>query len=193
MVVSIDWGTKVISIPQADLTFVGGTLYQLDTDQLRKDVIALLASAEGMPFLDAINHNTEVTISGVTYARLIEFINGYTVTFEDGQYRVRFVGSNNNISDVANLNQVSLLPQNSAGLVNNASPSDIATAVLDGIVEGALTLRQVQRLLMSFGFGKTRDFQSNTPKFRDLADTKDRISAVQDTDGNRTSVTVDPN
>jgi hypothetical protein len=71
----------------------------------------------GMPFLDTHRHNTEITISGVTYARTVEIINGYTVTLEDGQYRVRTVGANHNIADVLNLNQVSLLVQNSAGLI----------------------------------------------------------------------------
>ncbi len=70
--------------------------------------------------------------------------------------------------------------------------SGSAAAVLDEIVEGTITLRQAQRLLMSIGFGKTRDFEINAPRFRDLADSKDRVTASQDANGNRTSVTVDP-
>jgi hypothetical protein len=42
MAISIDWGTKVIFVPQADLTFVSGTLYSLDVDQFRKDLNAKL-------------------------------------------------------------------------------------------------------------------------------------------------------
>ena len=121
MAISIDWGTKVITVPQADLTFVGGSLYDFDTDQFRKDLKALEAGEDGMAFLDTHEHTAPKTLSGITFARFVEIINGYTVTFQDGQYRVRFVGSNNNISDVANLNQVSLLPQNSAGLIVTAS------------------------------------------------------------------------
>ena len=53
----------------------------------------------------------------VTRGRVVEIINGYTVTFEDGQYAVNLTGANSNISDVANVNQVSIRAANSAGLV----------------------------------------------------------------------------
>jgi hypothetical protein len=131
--ISVNWATKVISVPQSYLTLVSGNLYELDTDQFRKDLKALEAAADGMAFEDTHRHSAATTLGGVTYARQIEIINGYTVTFGDGQYRVRFVGSNNNISDVTNLNQVSLLPQNSAGLIAVSVPTaaQIAAAVLD--------------------------------------------------------------
>lgn len=122
MAISIDWGTKVITVPQADLTLVTGTLYELDTESVfRQAVIALLSSEEGMAFDDAILHNTEVTVAGTTYARFIEIINGYSITFTpDAQWTVRFTGSNNNIFDVENgilnQNQVQVIPANSAGL-----------------------------------------------------------------------------
>lgn len=70
---------------------------------------------------DTHRHNTAVTIAGITYARFIEIINGYSITFENGQYSVRLAGSNNNFFDVANgiLNQnsVQIIPGNSAGLI----------------------------------------------------------------------------
>ena len=43
-------------------------------------------------------------------------INGYTVTFEDGQYAVNLVGANSNVGDRVNVNQVSVRSANSAGL-----------------------------------------------------------------------------
>jgi hypothetical protein len=69
-----------------------------------------------MAYLDTHRHNTTVTVGGVTLARVIEIINGYTVTFEDGQYAVNLAGANSNVADVANVNQVSLRSANSAGL-----------------------------------------------------------------------------
>ncbi len=117
MPISIDWGTKTIAVPQSYLTLIAGSLYELDTDQFRKDLKDLEDSDAGMPFEDTHRHNTTVVISGVVFARTFEIINGYTVTFEDLQYRVRLAGTNNNISDVANINQVSILSQNSGGLI----------------------------------------------------------------------------
>jgi hypothetical protein len=143
MALSVTWGTKVINVLQADLTPVTGTLYELDTDQFRKDLKSLEDGEEGMAFPDTHIHNTEVTVAGVTYARFIEIINGYSITFEDAQYSVRLAGSNNNFFDVENgilnQNQVQVIPGNAAGLIVVVSGSgvtsqdkiDIADAVWD--------------------------------------------------------------
>lgn len=129
MPITIDWGTKVIHIPQSYLTPVSGSLYELDVDQLRRDLKDLEDSEEGMPFPDTHRHNTEVTLGGVTYARTVEIINGYTVTFEDvgTPYRVRCVGANHNLSDVMNLNNVSLIVGNAAGLIVKSVGSGLST------------------------------------------------------------------
>ena len=118
MALSIDYLTKIISVPQADLTFVSGTLYELDTEAFRNNLHTIQASADGIFADDFFIHNTEVTVAGVTYARTIEMTNSWQVEFEDGQYAVRLVGSNNNIFDEGVLvrNQVSVIPTNSAGL-----------------------------------------------------------------------------
>lgn len=117
MAITINWGTKVINVPQADLTPLGGDVYELDANWFRLELKSLEDSDEGMIFPKTHNHNTEVVLSGVTYARIIEIINGYTITFEDGQYAVNVVGANSNISDVTNVNQVSIRMNNSAGLI----------------------------------------------------------------------------
>lgn len=121
MAVTITWPTKVINIPQSYLTSLGGDVYELDSDQLRLDLKDLEDAEQGINYLDTHRHNTEVTLAGVTYARTIEIINGYTITFEDGQYAVNIVGSNNNIADVTNVNQVSIRSNNSAGLISVTS------------------------------------------------------------------------
>lgn len=129
MATSIDWGTSTINVLKADLTFISGTLYELDTEQFRLDLKALEASEGGMPFFDTHIHSTEVSVAGVTYARVIEITNGYSVTFEDGQYTVNLKGSNNNIFDVANgilnQNQVQIISNNSAGLIKVTSGSGV--------------------------------------------------------------------
>ncbi len=134
MSVSIDWGTKIITIPQAFLTFVGGSVYELDLDEFRLALKSLEDSEEGIMFPDTHIHNTEVVLGGVTYARFIE-ITDYTITFEDGMYIVNIVGGNNNILDKMNLNYVSVRSSNSAGLIVSGSgvteqdKTDISTKV----------------------------------------------------------------
>lgn len=118
MSITIDWATKIVNIPQADLTPLGGNLYELDLDVFRLRLKDLEDDEEGMPFERTHNHNPEVTVSGVTLARVVEMINGYTITFEDGQYAVNLKGANSNVSDVTNVNQVSIRSFNSAGLIS---------------------------------------------------------------------------
>jgi hypothetical protein len=123
MALTIDHGTLTISVPQADLTLISGSLYELNTETVfRQGVNGLLDDEEGIVLDDAIRHNTEVTVAGTTFARTIEVIGGYSVTFTpDAQYSVRLAGSNNNIFDVEsgilNQNQVQVIAQNSAGLI----------------------------------------------------------------------------
>lgn len=137
MAISINWATGVISIPQADLSVVSVGLYELDVDALRLELRDIEGGEEGAVFPATHTHNTQVTLSGVTYARTFEIINGYTITFEDvgTPYTVRCVGANHNIGDVKNVNQVSLLIGNSAGLIavsTGGGPSavDIAAALI---------------------------------------------------------------
>jgi hypothetical protein len=75
-------------------------------------------STEGMAFPSTHNHTAPINVGGVQLARVVEILNGYSITFEDGQYAVNLVGANNNIGDVVNVNQVSVRSSNSAGLVN---------------------------------------------------------------------------
>jgi len=124
MAISIDWGTKVISVPKADLTLVQTTpteIREMNLNWFRLKLKDLEDSEDGMAFLDTHRHFTEVELGGITYARVIEIINGYTVTFEDGQYAVNLVGANSNVGDVVNVNQVSIRSANAAGLISNAA------------------------------------------------------------------------
>ena len=135
MAISINWATKVISIPRSFTTLISGSLYELDVNAFRLALKDLEDDATGMGFLDTHRHNTQVTLSGMTLARVFEVINGYTITFEDLAYSVRCVGANHNIGDVKNVNQVSLIIGNTAGLITvdtgGSAPSaaTIATAV----------------------------------------------------------------
>lgn len=135
MPVSINALTKVISVTQSFLTPVTATLFSLDLNAFRLALKDLEDSADGMAMPDTHRHSTQTVLSGVTYARTVEIINGYTVEFEDGQYVVQCLGANHNLADVKTLNQVSLVVGNSAGLIvtsgggGGPTAADIANAV----------------------------------------------------------------
>jgi|LGOV01.1.fsa_nt_gb hypothetical protein len=148
MALSIDWITRIITVPQSYLDLVSGAIYNLDTHQFKKDINDIMDNAEGMVNPDVISHNTVVVLGGIPYARTIEIINGYTVTFEDvgTPYAVNFLGSNNNIADVTNVNNVSIRPNNSAGLIDNtigiedtyAPTWDTTTGIINAYQNGSL-------------------------------------------------------
>ena len=120
MAATVDWGQKEITVYQADLTHLSGDSYELDTEAFKIELRELEASEAGQVHPDILNHNTSVTLDGIDYARIIEIINGYTITFEEkaSPYKVFLKGSNNNILTVTNLGTVQVAPNNSAGLIN---------------------------------------------------------------------------
>lgn len=143
MSISVDWGTKVITVPKSYTTLIQSTpseIRELPLNQFRLDLKALEASAPGMPHLVTHRHNTEVLLGGIVYARTIEIINGYTITFEDGQYAVNLTGANSNVGDVVNVNQVSVRSQNAAGLISNSA---IEYSSFDGFVTIDVTTSNV--------------------------------------------------
>lgn len=142
MAVSIDWATKVITIPKADTTLVDAgppEIRSYDVDAFRLELNDIQDSEEGIVFDTTHEHTPEKTLSGITYARFVEIINGYTVEFENGSYTVQLTGANHNIADVQVQNSVGIVVQNSAGLI-----------VLEGsglTAAQSAALTQIQKLL----------------------------------------------
>jgi len=141
MTIGIAWATtQRIFVPRADMALVQAVpeIRELDVDAFRKDLRSLEASVEGMPWQPTHRHVTETTLSGVVYARFVAILPPYQVEFEDGQYTVRAVGANHNIADVKVTNQVSLITQNSAGLIETQ-----VTAQTAAILAEVLRLRKI--------------------------------------------------
>lgn len=139
--ISVNWTTGVIFIPQSYLTPLGGIRFELDVDTFRLDLKNLEDDPnEGLIYPDTHNHNTEITLGGTNFARSVEIINGYTVQFEAGNYKVSLTGANNNIADVLVVTGFVLEVNNSAGLITTTSggvqPADVWTVSLGGETAG---------------------------------------------------------
>lgn len=155
--ISVNPATKVISVPQADLTYVSPGLYELDVEDFRLWLKDWEDSEVGMAMPDTHSRNAPVTLSGTTYAQTFEIINGYTVDFENtgSPWTVRVVGANHNLGDVKVVDHVSLIIGNSAGLIVVASGSGLSTeqanqlealAKIHGLVSGSpLTVTSTSR------------------------------------------------
>lgn len=117
---SINWATRVIFIPQSFLTGLGGIKYRLDIEALRNALKDIEDDEAGIVHPKTHNRNAPSVLSGVTYTQVFEITNGYTVTFENTgvPYVVTCTGANHNLADVTNFDGgMSLVVGNSAGLI----------------------------------------------------------------------------
>ena len=79
---------------------------------------------------------------------------------------------------------------NLGGIAFSFTVISLADQVFDEVVEGALKARQILRLLLAALAGKSSGGGTSSVAFRDVADSKNRVSATVDDDGNRTAVTL---
>ena len=142
MAITIDWKNRIIHVPKDFMTLIQVSpteIRELDTDLFRLALKDLEDDPAGMAYPDTHRHIAGVSVGGVTLARVVEIIEPYTVTFEDGQYAVNLTRSNNNIGDRVNVNQVSVRSSNSAGLMQTAEiefgtfDNGVSVDVLNGV------------------------------------------------------------
>lgn len=122
MAISIDYTTRIISIPKADLVLVQSTpseIYELDIDDFRLKLKDIEDNVGGIAFVDTHFSSTAVTVDGAVVSRVFEIINGYRIMFEDGNYTVNLVGASTNIAEVINSNQVKVHGVSSTALAQH--------------------------------------------------------------------------
>ncbi len=77
-------------------------------------------------------------------------------------------------------------------LTANTNLNDITVAdIIAGIADGSNDLQEMMRIIFAALSGKTTGGGTVTLNFRDSADSKNRITATVDANGNRTAVTLD--
>lgn len=69
--------------------------------------------------------------------------------------------------------------------------SNVGEAVWAYLIDSGYTAAEIQRLLAAVAAGKTAGAGTSEMTFRDLADSKDRVTGTMDGSGNRTAVTLD--
>jgi hypothetical protein len=75
--------------------------------------------------------------------------------------------------------------------MNDNALSQITAKIIADIADGSYDLQEMMRIIFSACACKSTGGGTNTLKFRDGADSKDRIAATVDSDGNRTGVVLD--
>jgi hypothetical protein len=97
-------------------------------------------------------------------------------------------------ADIAAVNaKTTNLPASPAAVSDIPTANANADALLDRAdgIETGYTPRKILRLMASVLFGKVSGGGTTTNTFRDLGDTKARVTSTVDGDGNRTAVTLD--
>lgn len=147
---SVNWISKVISIPSSDLELVSGTRYRLVMSDFLSEIRRLESEpSQGLWAEQILSHTNAQTLAGVTFAPSDEVVNGYTIQFTGVATRVDLAGSNNNLIDVLIATGVSVVPSNSAGLQlvatngNAYSLSEIGEAVWANMTAQSLVERQI--------------------------------------------------
>ncbi|KKN05486.1 hypothetical protein LCGC14_1086930 [marine sediment metagenome] len=69
--------------------------------------------------------------------------------------------------------------------------ADAVDKIIDEVIEGTLTFRQLLRIALAALAGKTTGGGTTTVNFRNIADNLNRIIATVDADGNRSAITLD--
>lgn len=113
------------------------------------------------------------------------------------------VGALNNFNPATQSVTVGAMDNNvitSSTIANNALTNSafttgyynsISSGVLDATVESGYSMAESMRLQNAVLLGKVSGANTTTNTFRDIADTKDRVTATVDTNGNRTAITLD--
>ena len=106
--------------------------------------------------------------------------------------RIYRTDNNTVIANASNSIQVDVELNNRAlTSAQNTQLFDIQNQVLDQLIESNYTLRESLRLQNAVLLGKISGGGTTTETFRDINDTKDRVTATVDSSGNRTSIIYD--
>lgn len=137
----VNWGTRVIFVPRRETTLVQSVpteIRELDLNVFRLRLKDLEDDATGIVYPDTHRHIAPIPVGGVLLARVVELLNGYTITFEDGDYAVNLIGANSNVGDRVNVNRVSVRTANSAGLVQDVESAPSLMEIITGVRQAVL-------------------------------------------------------
>jgi hypothetical protein len=141
---SVNWTTRVVTIPLADMTLVSGSNYSLNTDDVWLELRRLEAlPAEGLWAEQTIEYVNTQILSGITYSAIVKMINGYTWDTDTTNKTISLLGFNSNLLDTFIPGSgVSVLANNSGGLIINQGQS-LGQVDLDNISDAVWNMAVV--------------------------------------------------
>lgn len=126
-----------------------------------------------------------ITGTGRGQARLVGSYNGTTKI-------ITLCGDNwITIPDTSSIYAIIPYGVSCTSCLNNDAVTQIVAGIIAGIADGSYDLQEMMRIIFAACACKSTGGGSTNLKFRDGADSKDRIAATVDDDGNRTQVVLD--
>jgi hypothetical protein len=117
---SVDWATKIITVPLADLTLISGSNYSLNAGDFWIEMRRLEASpGDGLWAEQAVEYVNTQVLSGITYSAIVKLINSYTWNTDTTNKNIFLIGFNSNLLDVFIPGSgISVLANNSGGKID---------------------------------------------------------------------------
>lgn len=143
------------------------------------------ASSAGDPWATALPGSYAAGSAGEILAGRLA-TSGYTAPDNAGITAIK-AKTDNLPADPADQSEVAAL----INALNNLSSAQVTAAVMDDVIEGTFTMRQIMRILSAAMAGKVSGAGTNSVTFRGIGDTKDRIVATVTELGDRSALTLD--
>jgi len=144
-------------------------------------------AAGGLPISDAGGLDLDARLDAAVTSRMASYTQptGFlAATFPTGT-----VANTTNITAGTMTTTTNLTTNNDK--TGYALSSAGVTAIWAEVMDGTRTAVQAMRGFIAAMLGKASGLDTNAPKYRNIADTKNVIDATTDADGNRTAVTLD--
>ncbi len=108
-------------------------------------------------------------------------------------YLVGLAGDTTTPDTIVDWDEINAAQTGDAMALTSGERNSTADALLDraNAIDTSITLRQALRVVLAATGGKVSGAATTTITFRDTADSKNRIVATVDADGNRSAVTLD--
>ncbi len=146
-------------------------------------------AAGGLPISDAGGLDLDARLDAAVTSRMASYTQptGFlAATFPTGT-----VANTTNITAGTITTTTNLTNAATSGDLTATMKTSVGDACHDEVVEGSTTLRELLRGFAAALMGKASGLATTTATYRDIGDTKDRIVATVDANGNRTAVTKD--
>lgn len=200
MGLQIDWFNQVVQITSPTTSVDAQVLHDFIEDEM--------ATPRGITESDIIQPEGKIedpTNPGV-FSQIILVINSpWQIQFWGGSGYTRIFGgkvigglSDQPIKATGTAGDVTVLESPVDGLtvvsgsgVTAGDVTDITNSVWAKALEGTTSAEEMMRIMASVLWGKVSGMDTQSPVFRSIMDTKDRVTATTDEHGNRSSVSMD--